>query len=88
MLLVEDRRAGPAGVRASIVASKSHNGDGAKGRRKVRDDTDRERRKTPAIVSEETKQAGEIRARWALGGTFGLDGTDVDSPRRGDQGMG
>jgi len=35
MLLVENRRAGPAGVRASIVAVKSRNGEGAKGRRKV-----------------------------------------------------
>ena len=31
MLPVGDRRAGPAGVRASVVARKSRNGDGAKG---------------------------------------------------------
>jgi hypothetical protein len=32
---VGSRRAGPTGVRASVVAGKSRNGDGAKGGRKV-----------------------------------------------------
>ena len=34
-VLVKDRRAGLAGVRASVVARKSRNGEGAKGRREV-----------------------------------------------------
>ena len=53
MLLVEDRRAGPAGVRASIVAEKSRNGDGAKGTQEGGDVTDREKEDKPAAVSEE-----------------------------------
>jgi RNA-directed DNA polymerase len=66
MLPVRDRRAGPAGVRASVVARKSRNGDGAKGTQEGGDVTDRtaQSETEPARVSE-TKQAGDIRARWA-----------------------
>ena len=78
MLLGEDRRAGSAGVRASIVAAKSRNGDGAKGRRKVESNGKRERRQTGVSVgglSESEKLFGGKEE-----GTFGLDGTDVDEP--------
>jgi RNA-directed DNA polymerase len=63
-LPVRRRRAGRTGVRASIVAMKSRNWDGAKGTQeggivKVRTTESR-----PAGVPEEAKQAGEIRSRW------------------------
>lgn len=61
------RRAEWAGVRAPVVARKCRNGHGAKGAQEGGDVTDKEKEKAeqPAIVSEEAKQAGEIRARWA-----------------------
>jgi hypothetical protein len=62
---VESRRAGPTGVRAPIVARNFRNGEGAKGAQEGGDVTDREKERQPAAVSRETKQAGEIRARWA-----------------------
>jgi RNA-directed DNA polymerase len=65
MLPIRDRRADPAGVRASVVTRKSRNGDGAKGTQEGGDVTERtaQREIEPARVSE-TKQAGDIRARW------------------------
>ena len=64
MLPVRSRRAVRAGVRASIVAKKSRNGDGAKGTQEggiVEDQTTEEK---PATVPKGAKQAGEIRSRW------------------------
>ena len=65
VFMPKGRRAGQAGVRAPIVAMKGRNGPGAKGAQEGGDVTDREREQQPAAVSGETKQAGEIRARWA-----------------------
>lgn len=48
-----------------VVAKKRRNGRGAKGHRKVEDVTEAKREDEPAAVSERTKQAGEVRARWA-----------------------
>ena len=59
------RRAGPAGVRASIVARKRRNGRGAKGCRKVEAVTTDASEQGPAGVTPRSTQAGEIRARWA-----------------------
>jgi RNA-directed DNA polymerase len=59
------RRAGPTGVRASIVAKNSRNGEGAKGTQEGGDVTDQTTEQQPTAVSEATKQVGEIRARWA-----------------------
>jgi len=44
---------------------KSGNSDGAKDRQEGRDGMETTREKEPAVVSARTKQAGEIRARWA-----------------------
>ena len=62
---VRGRRAGWAGVRASVVARKSRNGEGAKGTQEGGDVTDQIREEQPDAVSETAKPAGEIRARWA-----------------------
>lgn len=61
------RRAKRAGVRAPVVAMKCCNGHGAKGAQEGGDVTDKEmeKEKQPAAVLQETKQAGEIQARWA-----------------------
>jgi RNA-directed DNA polymerase len=61
------RRAVPAGVRAPVGAKKSRNGDGAKGAQEGGDVTNgqEQNEKESARVSKTTKQAGEIRARWA-----------------------
>lgn len=64
MLPEWNRRAGRTGVRASIVAKKSRNGDGAKGTQEGGYVTDRKTEEKPAGVPETAKQAGEIRARW------------------------
>jgi len=61
----KSRRAGRAGVRAPIVAMKGRNGSGAKGAQGGGSVTDGPAEEKPAAVSETTKQAGEIRARWA-----------------------
>ena len=65
MLPLGCRRAGWAGVRASVVAWKSCNGDGAKGTQEGGDVTDQIREEQPDAVPETAKPAGEIRARWA-----------------------
>lgn len=59
-----NRRAGRAGVRASIVAMKSRNGDGAKGTQEGGYVTDIITESKPAGVPEKAKQAGEIQGRW------------------------
>jgi RNA-directed DNA polymerase len=64
MLPPSNRRAGRAGVRASIVAMKSRNGDGAKGTQGDGYVTDIETENKPAGVLGTAKQAGEIRDRW------------------------
>src|SRR5512147_399352 len=64
MLRVSNRRAGRAGVRASIVARKSRNWDGAKGTQGGGYVTESTTERKPAGVSEGATQAGEIRARW------------------------
>lgn len=55
---------GRAGVRAPIVARKLGNGSGAKGAQEGGMSNDRGEEGKPALVSE-TKQVGEVRARWA-----------------------
>jgi RNA-directed DNA polymerase len=64
MLPVRNRRAARAGVRASIVATKSRNGDGAKGTQEGGYVTATTTESKPAEVPEKAKQAGEIRDRW------------------------
>lgn len=64
MLPVRNRRAYRAGVRASVVAMKSRNGDGVKGTQEGGYVTDGTTEKKPAEVPERAKQAGEIRDRW------------------------
>jgi hypothetical protein len=64
MLPAGNRRAGRAGVRASVVAMKSRNGDGAKGTQGGGSVTDRTTEGKPAGVPERATQAGEIRDRW------------------------
>jgi len=64
MLPVGNRRAARAGVRASIVAKKSRNGDGAKGTQGGGYVTARTTEGRPAGVPETATQAGEIRDRW------------------------
>lgn len=53
------------GVRARIVATKLGNASGAKAGQESGWVKDRSEEEEPASVSEETKQAGEVRARWA-----------------------
>ena len=65
MLPVRNRRADRVGVRASKVAMKSRNGDGAKGTREGGYVTDVTTENKLAAVPETATQAGEIRARWA-----------------------
>jgi RNA-directed DNA polymerase len=64
MLPPSNRRTGRAGVRASVVAMKSRNGDGAKGTQEGGYVTDITTETKPAEVPERAKQAGEIRDRW------------------------
>lgn len=64
MLPVRNRRAARAGVRASVVAMKSRNGDGAKGTQGGGNVTDSTTENKPAEVPERAKQAGKIRDRW------------------------
>jgi RNA-directed DNA polymerase len=64
MLPVRNRRAARAGVRASVVAMKSCNGDGAKGTQEGGNMTERRPEAQPAAVPERAKQAGETRNRW------------------------
>jgi len=64
-----------------IVARNSRNGEGAKGAQEGGDVTDREREEEPAAVSRETKQAGEIRARWAWVEPSVWTERNVDGPR-------
>ena len=65
MLPVSSRRAGRAGVRAAIVATKRGNARRAKGRRKVDGVTDTTPQGQPVAVLARAKQAGEVRVRWA-----------------------
>ena len=65
MLPARNRRAVRAGVRASVGAMKSRNGDGAKGTQGGGDVTDGQTEERPARVSATTTQAGEIRDRWS-----------------------
>ena len=65
MLPVRNRRADRVGVRASKVAMKSRNGDGAKGTQGGGYVTDGTTENKLAAVPETATQAGEIRARWA-----------------------
>jgi RNA-directed DNA polymerase len=58
------RRAGLAGVRASVVARKSLNGDGAKGTQEGGYVPEGRPEEKPAVVPERAKQAGEIWNRW------------------------
>jgi RNA-directed DNA polymerase len=60
-----DRRADRAGVRASIVAMKSRNGDGVKGTQEGGSAMDSQTEERPAQVPEMAIQAGDIRTRWA-----------------------
>jgi RNA-directed DNA polymerase len=64
MLPVRNRRADRAGVRASVVAMMSRNGDGAKGTQGSGCVTDGTTENKPAGVPEVAKQAGEILDRW------------------------
>jgi len=64
MLPPSNRRAYRAGVRASVVAMKSRNGDGAKGTQGGGYVTDITTEGRPARVPEMAKQAGEIWGRW------------------------
>jgi RNA-directed DNA polymerase len=64
MLPASNRRADRTGVRASIVAMKSRNGDGAKGTQGSGGVTDKMTEDRLAGVPEAATQAGEIRARW------------------------
>lgn len=64
MLPVRNRRADRTGVRASIVAKKSRNGDGAKGTQEGGYVTATTTERKPAEVPEKAKQAGEIRDQW------------------------
>ncbi len=64
MLPVRNRRAGRAGVRASIVAKKSRNGDGAKGTQGGGNVTEGTTEEKPAGVLETATQAGETLGRW------------------------
>jgi RNA-directed DNA polymerase len=59
------RRAGPTGVRASVVAKKGLNRLGAKGTQEGGDVTTKQMEGKPAAVPQLAKQAGDIRARWA-----------------------
>jgi hypothetical protein len=63
--LVQYRRPGRAGVRASIVARKGRNGPGAKGTQEGGDVTDGPRQQPDAVPGKGAKPAGDIRARWA-----------------------
>jgi len=64
MLRPSNRRAGRAGVTASVVAKKSRNGDGAKGTQGGGYVTATTTERKPAEVPEKAKQAGEIRDQW------------------------
>jgi RNA-directed DNA polymerase len=64
MLPPRGQRAGRTGVRASIVAMRSRNGDGAKGTQEGGYVTDGGAEERPARVPETATQAGEIRDRW------------------------
>ena len=63
--LVQYRRPGRVGVRASIVARKGRNGPGAKGAQEGGDVTDGARQQPDAVPARGAKPAGDIRARWA-----------------------
>ena len=64
MLPARNRRADRAGVRASVVAMKSRNGDGAKGTQGGGYVKEGRAEEKPATVSKETKQAGDTQSRW------------------------
>jgi RNA-directed DNA polymerase len=64
MLPGRNRRADRVGVRASIVAMKSRNGDGAKGTQEGGYVTEGRTEEKPATVPKKAKQAGEARSRW------------------------
>jgi len=79
----------PCRVRAPIVAKKGRNGPGAKGRWRRDGRTDGKTTcdsvgtdSTSRRNSESLGDSGSV----VLGGTGGLDGTDVDGPRTGGEG--